>query len=307
MKILGHIHTFNDEEVIDRSLQALLDQTRPLDEIVIVDNGSSDSTLERNFPPQVTVIRHKENLGTNGAVISGFKYALEKKYDWIWVFDADSKPHKDALEKLVELYDGFSQEIQEKTRLVASLPRDLTTGNPYHGILYHSKGTTTVQPDPAQTYYEFDVNMWTGTLFKMEAVKKIGIPSPDYFLDWGEFEYGYKGKVSGFKAFMHVTSLVDHNISGHTSMKITKHRFGPFSFTLCELPPIRCYYVVRNMFYFWAYEYQDGSLFSFLPKFLKIFALTINFFIRPTSHWPEAVACLRGLKDGFFKNMHYRY
>ena len=38
MRILGHIHTFNDEEIIDRSLRALLDQTYPVEEIVTEKN-----------------------------------------------------------------------------------------------------------------------------------------------------------------------------------------------------------------------------------------------------------------------------
>jgi glycosyltransferase involved in cell wall biosynthesis len=45
VRIVGHIHTFNDEEVIDRSLHALLRQTCPVDEIILVDNGSTDGTL----------------------------------------------------------------------------------------------------------------------------------------------------------------------------------------------------------------------------------------------------------------------
>lgn len=99
MRILGHIHTFNDEEVIDGTLAALLEQTYPLEEIILVDNASTDATLKRSFPDKVTIIRHEKNLGTSGTVITGFKYALSKNFDWIWVFDADSVPQKDALEE----------------------------------------------------------------------------------------------------------------------------------------------------------------------------------------------------------------
>ena len=83
MKILGHIHTFNDDDVIDRTVNRLMNQTHPLDKIIIVDNDSKDDTLNRTFPEKVTIIRHEENLGTSGTVHTGFKYALEKGYDWI--------------------------------------------------------------------------------------------------------------------------------------------------------------------------------------------------------------------------------
>ena len=63
MKILGHIHTFNDEEVIDRSLQALLDQTYPLDAIVIVDNASTDGSVDKlsQYNARLRLFRETEN------------------------------------------------------------------------------------------------------------------------------------------------------------------------------------------------------------------------------------------------------
>ena len=139
MRILGHIHTFNDEDVIDRSLGALLDQTYPVDEILLVDNGSSDGTLGRSFPDKVTVIRHQENQGTSGAVIAGFQYAIDRGYDWIWILDADSAPRKDALEKLVHLYQSFFPDLQGQLWRLASLPVDPTCHEPLHGFVLTSR------------------------------------------------------------------------------------------------------------------------------------------------------------------------
>lgn len=112
MRILTHIHTFNDEDVIERALQAILAQTYTAHEILLVDDGSSDQTLKRVFPEQVTVIQHQSNLGTSGTVSTGLQYALTKPYDWLWVLDADSLPRQDALEKLVDLYMSFDPATQ---------------------------------------------------------------------------------------------------------------------------------------------------------------------------------------------------
>ena len=70
MRILAQIVTLNDERAIEQSLQAVLDQVHPVDEVLIVDNGSTDGTLDRDFPKQVTIIRHGSNLGTSGAASS---------------------------------------------------------------------------------------------------------------------------------------------------------------------------------------------------------------------------------------------
>src|SRR2546425_269321 len=104
MRILAHIHTFNDADIIDRTIAAIQAQTRPVDAILVVDNASRDDTLQQPSVKHATVLRLAENTGTSGAVHSGMRFALEQGYDWIWVFDADSTPKPDALEKLLDLY-----------------------------------------------------------------------------------------------------------------------------------------------------------------------------------------------------------
>lgn len=326
MKVLGHIHCFNDEEVIDRSLQALLNQTYPLEEIVLVDNWSTDGTLTRTFPQRVRVIRHPENRGTSGSVATGFGYALAKGYDWIWLLEADSAPRKDALEKLVQLFQSLPEETQKQVWLLASLPMErplwsvtspfslrLATFNgdpapkPRHGITFTRKGSARVQPGPGQWFYECDATIWSGSLYKLAAVLQVGLPPANYVLDWGEYEYGYRGKRYGFRAFMHVGSIVDHNFTGQASLHFTTYRLGPLTFKMIELPPIRCYYVVRNTLYFWLYEYHVRNLSTLFPRLFKVCVLTFNFLVRPASRRRELLACLRGIRDGLLKKMHHRY
>src|SRR5271167_1767656 len=68
MRVLAHIHTFNDADIIDRTIAAVLRQTRPVDEVLVVDNGSSDNTLDQPSLRYATVLRHRENLGTSSSV-----------------------------------------------------------------------------------------------------------------------------------------------------------------------------------------------------------------------------------------------
>jgi hypothetical protein len=47
MRVLAHVHTFNVSGVIGKTIEALLRQTRPVDGILVVDNASTDGTLDR--------------------------------------------------------------------------------------------------------------------------------------------------------------------------------------------------------------------------------------------------------------------
>src|SRR5437870_2894701 len=104
MRVLAHIHTLNAADVIDRCLDALQRQTRPPDAILIVDNGSTDGTLNRRFPEQVTVIRNPANLGVIGSIRVGIADALDHGFDWIWVLDADGVPEPRALAIMLKSY-----------------------------------------------------------------------------------------------------------------------------------------------------------------------------------------------------------
>jgi len=306
VRILGHIHTFNDDDVIDQTLSALLNQTLPLDEIVIVDNGSQDDTLNRTFLEKVHVIRHGENLGTSGAVHTGFQYALENNYDWIWLFDADSVPRKDALEKLLELYESFNPEIQEKTLMVGCPSLNMVTGKLKYGLVFTPHSYSAVDFEPGKKFFECDMNIWSGSLYKMEGVQKVGLPSVDYVLDWGENAYGYLTKQQGYRAFIHPENILDHNVRESKVSRFSSHRLGGLSFTLPILPPIRLYYIYRNYLYFWFYVYHKGNLARFLkqsfwmPKHLFKLLLAGKFA-------PEITTCLKGLRHGVFKKMHYRF
>ena len=309
MKILGHIHTFNDEEVIEQSLRAVLRQSHAVDEILIVDNHSVDGTLEREFPEQVTLIRHPENLGTSGAVVTGFQYALDNGYDWIWILDADSAPRPDALEKLVELYHSFSVEVQSAVCALGCLAVDVTTQVPHHGMSFTAQGFCPVNPRAEQSFYTCDATIWSGALFKMQSVREIGLPSADYVLDWGENEYGYRAKQSGYQIFIHQGSRLDHNIGapgGPHGPRENSYQLGPFRFRLPDLPPIRLYYIYRNMTYFFLYEYFHGNIFRFIqasawmPRHLLKLVLAGKF-------KPDLVTCLRGGWDGLWKRMERRY
>jgi glycosyltransferase involved in cell wall biosynthesis len=126
MRVLAHIHSFNEAAFIEQVLDGLQRQTQPPDAIVIVDNGSTDETLDRTFPESVTVIRNSTDLGTTGSVGVGFAHALKHEFDWIWVLDADSVLEPSALENLLAFVERMPPPEREE---VCFLARRLETGS----------------------------------------------------------------------------------------------------------------------------------------------------------------------------------
>jgi rhamnopyranosyl-N-acetylglucosaminyl-diphospho-decaprenol beta-1,3/1,4-galactofuranosyltransferase len=322
MRVLAYVHTFNDADVIEATLAAVQHQSRRPDGILLVDNASSDGTLNRTFPEQISVIRNATNLGSCGAIGVGFSYALEHGFDWMWILDADSLPDPDALATLMELYHGWPSSLQEETGFIACLPLDQSIGKPVHGLRFTPNGRFVVTPSPDQRHYMCHMTIWSGGLYRMAAVRRVGFPNPNYFVDRGELEYMYRVMKAGYKAFIHQDAIIRHNIRGEQSLSPTRVKVGPIALTFYDIAPFRCYLTCRNTLYFTLYELKDGHL----AKFRELLRLrsrpgrgplsgvawqaalfTLNFALRPRTHGAHVRACLRGIWDGVTGNIAARY
>lgn len=307
MRVLAHIHTFNDTEVIEQALDALRRQTRPSDAVVIVDNASTDGTLDRTFAEGVTVVRNSTNLGSSGAIRVGFAHALDQEFDWTWVLDADSVPELNALENLLAFFERLPSSEREQ---VCFLACRLATGSgaaEHRPMIITRSRVEFVPLDADVAYCRCDCFIWSGSLFRMPAVVKIGLPSADYFIDLSELEYGYRARQLGLTGYI-VGSAVLHQDVGRPPGVVTRTwRFGPFSFRLLELSPLRCYYHIRNMLYFCLYQCRPRRPRLAFRSIVHAVFYPRTFAIRPVSHGRHLIACLRGAWDGLTGHMERRY
>ena len=101
------IVSYNFEPWIDRCLHSLLTSTLPVT-TVVVDNGSDDNTCEiiRSRYPEVVLIKSEENLGFGKANNIGFRYALEKGFDYLFLMNQDARIEPDTLTLLVAVAEG---------------------------------------------------------------------------------------------------------------------------------------------------------------------------------------------------------
>ena len=96
---LAVVPAYNEQESVARVIDSLHEHAPEFD-VLVVDDGSTDSTRDIARAAGATVVRHPFNLGIGGAVQSGFVYALENGYDRMVQVDADGQHCPDQISKL---------------------------------------------------------------------------------------------------------------------------------------------------------------------------------------------------------------
>lgn len=98
-KVSAIVPTFNRAAYLPQSLDALLHQSRPLHEIIVIDDGSTDETAEvvKPYLPRIRYYR-KENAGKPAALNFALRHVTG---DFVWFMDDDDIALPDALERHV--------------------------------------------------------------------------------------------------------------------------------------------------------------------------------------------------------------
>ena len=82
------IPAYNEENVIEEVIDSLLGH---FENIVVVDDGSTDKTVDALESTTVTVLKHIDNLGQGAALQTGIEYALLRGAEYIITYDADGQ------------------------------------------------------------------------------------------------------------------------------------------------------------------------------------------------------------------------
>ena len=106
-KNLVIIPTYNEKENIQKMIEKVF-SLQPEFELLIIDDGSPDGTaqivktLQQTNPTKLHLLERSGKQGLGTAYIVGFKWAIEKKYDYIFEMDCDFSHNPDDLIRLRE-------------------------------------------------------------------------------------------------------------------------------------------------------------------------------------------------------------
>lgn len=230
MKIVAVVVTYNRLELLKKNIQCLYNQSRQLDEIIVVDNCSTDGTFEycrelATKDDKFIFVHLNENTGGAGGFSVAVKKAIEENADYIWGMDDDAMPRDTALEKLINKIDYYKND------------KYCFASNTYFYDKEHTLRQIQFENDCEIKHLTF-----VGFFISKDLVKQIGFPREDLFIYYDDLDYSMRILENRYRIIGIADSVIEHPyIMPQNDKKILF-----FTVNVPQMPKWKMYYWMRN-------------------------------------------------------------
>lgn len=281
--------TFNRADLVERLVRAAATGSVVPDEIVVIDNASTDDTVERlqNLPDlgtRVSVVTLATNTGGAGGFAEGMRQALGRQADLVWLMDDDGVPATDCLELLLPHmrdYDFVGPAVVTEGRetelcFPIRLPNTATV----------VRRVQALDAAAREGLVEGIVIPFNGVLLSRDLIERIGVVEAKYFI-WGDdVEYLWRAEKAGARIATVVKARFIHPAVGDLGTPMV---FGQtYNHTPSDL---KAYCMARNN---WA----NLRTYRGLPHAVAFALKTIWFYLLTRRDPARLRLMLRGITDG---------
>lgn len=222
MKVSVIIPNWNGKHLLNTCLSSLRKQTFKGFEVILVDNGSTDGSLEylKKFP-EVRIISLDKNYGFAKAINEGIKVAFG---NFLVLLNNDTEADKDFLKYLVVAAERKRDAGFVACKMLQFSNRDIIdSAGDAVDVVGHSYNIGLGQKDGPQFNKPGNIFLATagGSLFKKEVFEKTGYFDEDYFTYMEDVDLCLRAQLLGFKGWYEPRSVLYH-IRKATSSKVTK-------------------------------------------------------------------------------------
>lgn len=308
--------TYNRRKDLMICMDALLAQSHPVDEIIIVNNQSPDDTEQtlvqaglvsldepleselgtlytksvatpEGYNVKITYLLKKENDGGAGGFYAGMKTAYDQGYQWILLMDDDGRPDKDEVKNLLAV--SLKNNLSYANALVIN--RD-----------NHEQLAFNLFATPIETAYYDGIDIvencgapFNGTFINRQVIDKIGFIKREMYI-WGdEAEYTARARQAGYSIATICSARHFHPKTGKTQNMI------PFVKRWGILPPNtnRAGIFYRNQCYVFSTYGNKKALNRFVIRNIVGAFLNLQW-----NRLPKMIKAMRcGIKGDFSSNV----
>lgn len=287
------ILTYNSEKFICQCLASVKKNIySPLD-IVIVDNNSTDKTIEtvrKQFPKQI-ILQTGNNIGFAAGNNVGIRYLLNKKCEYILLLNPDTKVSRYLIRKL--LHGFFHNKHIGIVGPIISYLKDQDAiwfaGGYFNETFCFTKHPFMNQSLRKSKIASRTVDFITGAcmMIRSDMIKSVGLLPEKYFLYFEDAFYCKKIRGSGFECYLIAQPLVCHIVSASTGDAGSN-----------SMSPLRAYFYARNPLYYLRTEAKGIHQ---ITGFIGQFCIRLPYYLLQmlmNRSFSSIVSYFKGLSDG---------
>lgn len=206
-KVCIVVVTYNRLTLLKEVVASLRNQTYKDCQILVINNGSTDGTLEWLSVQTDVITITQENCGGAGGFHTGMKYAVENGYEYCWVMDDDVIAEPNALELLVGSISRKPDIGYVCSRVIGIDGRAMNTPS------VDNRGKDGCYPDFCDLINDKMIKVMSSTfvsvLVPCAIIRKVGLPYKEFFI-WGD-DTEFTLRISSlFDCYMACDSVAIH-------------------------------------------------------------------------------------------------
>ena len=201
---------------VEKKLAGVIDEIKHyLENIIVVNDGSSDSTKTVANNCDVIVLSHKNNSGKGAALITGFHKAISLNWDAIITLDADGQHDPNSIPDFINFFENNTDDVDF---IIGSRMKDISS-MPLHRIFSNK---TTSQLISWRIKQKITDSQSGYRLLKSDIVKNINLTTNHYDT---ETEILLKSGLSGYKISMLDINTIYNDASSSMHLLLDTLRF----------------------------------------------------------------------------------
>jgi GT2 family glycosyltransferase len=282
MRCFAVIATYNRPDIARRAVEALQQQTRPPDRIVIVENSDAPTLVDEYAAAEgIDVVVPGRNTGAAGGFALGAEYAVERGCSHVLLVDDDCIFDGNALEQLETNMARVPGAVvapvitSDGEELVWQVYRP--DGKPYRG-----RSDLPAHPIPTRHL------AFHGILVSADAIRDAGPPREDLFFGGPDVEFSLRLAAHGYAIFYCPDAHARHHAVNYHHFWLFGQRKVPRG------TPGHRYYVLRNRLLMWRMYHRD----SFTVGVMTTIAREALCVVRSTEKTRRIRLLLAALRDG---------
>ena len=214
------IVNWNLKEDTLECVDSLLASGVTLNQIILVDNGSTDGsaqTFRESYRDEIAIIESPENVGYAAGANLGIKHALDKHFNWIFLLNNDTIVATNftvELQKAILDLDGYAI-ISPLILYYSNRSLIWSAGDKQidHTLLTtHPFKNRQLSPD-LPIILPIDFPNGCAMMVKREVFEKIGLLDPTLFMYGEEVDFCWRAKMMGYRFTCYTPASIWHKVS----------------------------------------------------------------------------------------------